>query len=346
MQHILFLCDDREDYLADSLLHGLISLGCHQVVDYPKKELLYAGSFTTENRSQLYGHGFTLYGLLPERQVDRTLIWKRLEAGKFDLVVLGNIWRQFGLLPQLLKSMRHGCPRLLLLDGDDDPRLYPVSLARLKQHGLHIPGHLQALAGRTRYAKRELDLQQPQHWRELLLPARLRPQLRRLFRRELLKPEPCSFSIPAQWIRTPDPIRKTKLLPRHIVDVEVRSNHLDDSQSGYAFSCQQDYFNDLAQARFGITTKRAGWDCLRHYEIAAAGTVLCFRDLEKKPSHCAPHGLDAGNCLVYTSAADLNLQIQTMGSDRYTNLLAASHAWVQQHTTVHAAARLLQESNS
>lgn len=343
MLNILFLSDDREDYLADSLLHGLISLGCHQVVDYPKKELLYAGSFTAEQRSQLYGHGFTLYGLLPERQVDRTLIWKRLEAGWFDLVILGNIWRQFGLLPQLLKSMRHGRTRLLLLDGDDDARLYPVSLARLKQHGLQIPGPLQALAGRTRYAKRELDLQQPQHWRELLLPARLRPQLRRLFRRQLLNPQPCSFSIPAQWIRTPDPHRKTKLLPRHIVDDEVRSL-LEDSQANYAFSSQQDYFNDLGQARFGITTRRAGWDCLRHYEIAAAGSVPCFRDLQQKPALCAPHGLGTDNCVIYTSAADLHMQLQTMASDRYMNLLAASHAWVQRHTTVQAAARLLQES--
>lgn len=345
MLKILFLSDDREDYLADSLLHGLISLGCHQVVDFPKKELLYADSFTAEQSSQLYGHGFTLYGLLPERRVDRTLIWKRLEDGWFDLVILGNIWRQFGLLPQLLKSMRHGRTRLLLLDGDDDTRLYPVSLARLKQHGLQIPGHLQALAGRTRYAKRELDLQQPQHWRELLLPARLRPQLRRLFRRQLLNPQPCSFSIPAQWIRKPEPHRKTKMLPRHIVDDEVRSQ-LEDSQAKYAFSSQQDYFNDLGKARFGITTRRAGWDCLRHYEIAAAGTVPCFRDLRQKPALCAPHGLGEDNCVIYTSAADLNRQLQTMASDRYMNLLAASHAWVQQHSTVHAAARLLQESAS
>jgi len=341
--NILFLSDDREDYLANSLLHGLISLGCHQVVDYPKKELLYTDSFAAVHHSQLYGHGFTLYGLLPERQVDRTLIWKRLEAGWFDLVILGNIWRQFGLLPQLLKSIKHPRTQLLLLDGDDDPRLYPVSLARLKQHGLQIPGHLQALAGRTRYFKRELDLQQPQHWRELLLPAGLRPQLRRLFSRQLLSPQPCSFSIPAQWIRTPDPNRKSKLLPRHIVDDEVRSQ-LEDSQSGYAFSSQQDYFNDLDLARFGITTRRAGWDCLRHYEIAAAGTVLCFRNLQQKPALCAPHGLDADNCVIYTSAADLNMQLQTMGSDHYTNLLAASHAWVKRHTTVQAAARLLKES--
>ena len=344
MLNILFLSDDREDYLADSLLHGLISLGCHQVVDYPKKELLYAGSFRAEDRNQLYGNGFTLYGLLPERQIDRTLIWKRLEAGGFDLAILGNIWRQFGLLPQLLQSMRHGRTRLLLLDGDDDARLYPVSLTRLKQHGLRIPGHLQELAGRLQYAKRELDLQQPHHWREMLVPAILRPQLRGLFRSQLLKPEPCSFSIPAKWIRTPDPNQKTKLLPRHIVDDEVRSQW-EDSQSKYAFSCQQDYFDDLSRARFGITTKRAGWDCLRHYEIAAAGTVPCFRNLGNKPKLCAPHGLSTENCVIYTSAADLHFQLQNMRSDHYTNLLEASHTWVMNHTTVKAATRLLQSGS-
>lgn len=343
MLNILFLSDDREDYLADSLLHGLISIGIHQVVDYPKKELLYAGSFAPEQRSQLYGNGFTLYGLLPDRQVDRTLIWKRLEAGWFDLVILSNIWRQFGLLAQLVKSMQQRETRLLLLDGDDDARLYPVSLTRLKQHGLQIPGYLQALSGRTAYFKRELDLWQPQHWRELPLPAQLRPQLRRLFRRQLLTPKPCSFSIPAQWIRRPEPSHKTKLLPRHIVDEDVK-NHLGNNHSGYVFGTPQDYFDDLAESRFGITTKRAGWDCLRHYEIAAAGTVPCFRDLGQKPTLCAPHGLSVDNCVIYTSAADLHNQLQAMDSDHYTHLLAGSHAWVQQHTTVQAATRLLQEN--
>ena len=343
MLNILFLSDDREDYLADSLLHGLISMGCHHVVDYPKKEILYSDCLTTENCNQVHGSGFTLYGLLTKRQVDRSLILSRLEAGWFDLVILSNIWRQFGLLAQLIKSTEHGRTRLLLLDGDDDPRLYPVSLAKLKQHGLQIPGHLQALAGRTCYAKRELDLRQPQHWRELLLPAQLRPQMRRLFRRQLLNPQPCSFSIPKQWIRKPDPSQKTKLLPLHIVDTEVQSR-FKTGQSSYAFSNQDDYFDDLAQSRFGITTKRAGWDCLRHYEIAAAGTVLCFRDLQQKPALSAPHGLDADNCINYTSAGDLHMQLQTMDSHQYTNLLMASHAWVQQHTTVKTAERLLQVS--
>ena len=182
MLNILFMSDDREDYLADSLLHGLISLGNHYVVDYPKKEILYSGLLTPEKCAQIHGNGFTLYGLLKERQVDRSLIMSRLEAGRFDLVILSNIWRQFGILPLLLKSMKHGRTKLLLLDGDDDARLYPVSLTKLKQHGIQIPGHLHALDGRIHYAKRELDLERPHHWREMLVPAKIRPQLRHLFR--------------------------------------------------------------------------------------------------------------------------------------------------------------------
>lgn len=342
MLNILFLCDDREDYLADSLLHGLISLGYHHVVDYPKKEIIYAGSITQENKIRLHGNGFTLYGLLPSRDIDRSLILNRLESGWFDLVILSNIWRQFGLLMQIINSVKHGCTKVLILDGDDDARLYPVSLARLRQNGLQIPGPLQKLSGLTYYAKRELDLEQAQHWREFLVPTKLRPQMRRLFGRELLKPKPCSFSIPKQWVRKPSPNLKTKLLPRHIVDTEVQQQ-FKVGQSGYAFSSQEEYFDDLAQSKFGITTKRAGWDCLRHYEIAAAGSVPCFRDLKKKPTICAPHGLDAHNCVVYTSAMDLKIQLQNINRNVYAELLEATHAWIKQNTTVRAAERLLQE---
>jgi hypothetical protein len=343
MQRILFLSDDREDYLADSLLHGLISLGSHQIIDYPKKELLYKKSFKTDQSNEVYGRGFTLYGLLPERTVDRTLIWKRLESGWFDLVIMGNIWRQFGMMSQLFKSMQGVPTRLLILDGDDDSRIYPVSLTRLKEHGIKFQDWQISLKKRCSYFKRELDEQQPQDWLEFALPPKLRPAVRQLFKKRGICPRPCGFAIPAQWIRQPDPNQKTKLLASHVVDPEV-SQHFQCGRLDYAFQSQRAYFNDLAQAHFGITTRRAGWDCLRHYEIAAAGTVPCFRHLEQKPFLCAPHGLDRRNCVIYTSADDLNMQLQTMEIDHYMNLLEASHAWVQQHTTVQAAARLLQEN--
>src|SRR5204863_8665429 len=87
---------------------------------------------------------------------------------------------------------------------------------------------------------------------------------------------------------------KANLLPRHIVDPEVRAR-VAGASAAYAFDSEADYYADLQRARFGITTRRSGWDCLRHYEIAANGAVPCFRDLTLKASTCAPHGLGDDN---------------------------------------------------
>ena len=41
----------------------------------------------------------------------------------------------------------------------------------------------------------------------------------------------------------------------------------------YIYNTEKEYYNDYAESRFGVTLKKAGWDCLRHYEIIAAGEI-------------------------------------------------------------------------
>ncbi len=341
---ILFLTDDREDYLADSLLHGLISLGCHDVVDYPRKELLYSSTFPADRRLSVYGNGFTLYGLLPERVADRSLIWKRIENGEFDTIFIGNIWRQFGCLPQLSKSIKrcHKRLELAILDGDDDPRLYLFSAARLKEYNT-CSSHLFDLGDtRVSYFKRELDSKQPHSWIENIIPRYLRQPALRNWLGKQLKVISCSFSIPSQWIREPLTTRKIKLLPKHIVDPEV-INHFQTGSATYAFQNQTDYFEDLSSARYGITTKRSGWDCLRHYEIAAAGCVPCFRKLNRKHETSAPHGLDQTNCIIYDNAIDLQRKFNDICEKKYRELLQGSHRWILTHTTTEEAGRIISQ---
>src|SRR4051794_19528975 len=67
MPSVLFLHANAEDYLADSLLHGLRSLLGADVVDVPRRDSLYE----VEDQSRVYGRGFTLYGTLPEIDVWR-----------------------------------------------------------------------------------------------------------------------------------------------------------------------------------------------------------------------------------------------------------------------------------
>ena len=319
---LLFLTDDREDYLADGVLHGLRSLAGVAVVDVPRKECLYVGGRRCREAPELgvRGGGFTLYGLLqePAGGIDRSQIWRRLEAGWFDAVVVGNVWRQWGQLLQW-QALLAGIP-LLLLDGDDDERLYPSSGTRYRQFGV-MSGLRRLLAAPTcHYFKRELT-------------GRSRPWGRRL------QLHPLAFAVPEEVIVAAVPT-KTQRFPAHVVDAELQA--LIGGSTGYAFADEAAYRADLGAARFGITGRRAGWDCLRHYEIAASGTVLCVRDLDRKPPRCAPHGLvDGDNCLGYTSATGLLQRLEALDPAEERRLQQAALDWVRGQTTRRRAAGLL-----
>ena len=323
ISRVLFLTESREDYLADSLLHGLISLGL-DVVDYPRKQVLYAGhqSCSVEPQLGVRGHGFTLYGLLPDRSVDRSFVIQRLESGWFDLVVIGQIWRQWGQLLDLAPFLQ--TVPVVLLDGDDDTRLFHRSGTRLRRYGWQ-PFPIRS--GRCLYLKREWQGEGGQSSRCRVVPA--------------------SFSIPLEKIRPIHLEGKKQRFASHCVDPEV--SRACGLHTSYAFASEEAYYDDLAASRFAVTTKRGGWDCLRHYEIAAAGAVPCVRQLETKPSACAPHGLQAGvNCLSYQSWTDLQAQIVALEADptAYQQLLEASREWVHQHTTTASAQRLLEAASA
>jgi len=319
---ILFLTDDREDYLADGLLHGLRELPSVELVDYPRKECMYEGGRKSSVAPEfaVRGGGFSLYGLLHEQEdaIDRSQIYRRLEAGWFDAVVLSNLWRQWGLLMQWRELLAR--QPLLLLDGDDDERLYPRSGTRFRQFGFANGLNVLLQAADTHLYKRELTRSSK--------PWGLRLQV-----------HPLSFSIPAAVIFDSVPA-KTQMFQTHIVDSELLE--LTAGSKEHFFVDESAYRSDLGAARFGITTRRAGWDCLRHYEIAASGTIPCFRNLNNKPPKCAPHGLvDGFNCLSYSSATDLHSRIKYLNDN--DELLMQQHAlaWARQSSTIVRAQQLL-----
>jgi len=54
-------------------------------------------------------------------------------------------------------------------------------------------------------------------------------------------------------------------------------------QDGYKFDIEQEYYDDYNKSYFGVTMKKAGWDCMRHYEILANNCIPYFTDLEDCP---------------------------------------------------------------
>ena len=55
-------------------------------------------------------------------------------------------------------------------------------------------------------------------------------------------------------------------------------------ESTYIYSEQTDYYTMYQKSLFGLTWKKAGWDCLRHYEILSQGCLPLFLDIHHLPT--------------------------------------------------------------
>jgi hypothetical protein len=328
---ILVITSPHEDYLADSLFLGLRELAGTNCVDWPKAEVLYR-DHGIDSRNRIYGRGFTLYtGILEDLPVDRFRVEVGVQEKKFDLIVFSSIHRQFGVFLQL-RPWLDG-KNTILIDGADNPTPYPA-------HGFFwrrpyywcLPRAHRAFL----YFKRE--------WTEdtsFSIASRLIPRGARKWLPAALNLRQISFSFPSEKIVKGFPVKK-KDFPRHIVDPEV-AERVPGSATSYAFSSEAQYYEDLQDSRFGITTKRSGWDCLRHYEIAANSAVPCFRDLDKKPANCAPHGLNETNSICYHSAHELLDRIKGLTDEEYTRLQQGALRWVRAQTTELRAKEILEE---
>jgi len=329
---VLFLHANGEDYLSDALLHGLRSVLGDAIVDVPRRDGLYQ-DLQPDTRAKMYGLGFTLYGLLPEAQVDRT--WSMMHAvdGEFDVIIVGDVhrnWDPWVHLRSHLSDLRAHETTVVVIDGGDGPVLYPHGPTWWKRMR---PWPLPRAHGRVFMFKRELCPLTARVRYYGLLPGKLGL---RLLRRNV---EPIAFSIPEEHLATGTE-EKTQLLGSHVVDPEVAAL-VQPEGTGYRFATQEAYFADLRASRFAVTTKKAGWECLRHYEIAAAGCVPCFRDLDRKPEACAPFGLDESNCVAYSSAAELLARLEAIGDEEYAALRAGALAWAGRNTTRERAHELL-----
>lgn len=324
---VLVVTPGHDDFMIDGLVHGLRELLGPGAVELPRIDHLYV-DYPPERLAGLHGLGFVFGRLLEDdRAVDRTRALYRACDGEFDLVVFGDIWRTFGQWAQWMPKLRASGVPLAVIDSSDRIEPYPYAgewwrvrvwwtLPRIRRRAVHF--------------KRETSRWSGWFRSYLMLPPPLAPKLR---------VEPIGFGVPAAMI-TSAPAAKTKDFARHVVDAELAP--LVGGQSDYPFSSAADYRADLERSRFAATTKKAGWDALRHYEIAAAGAVPCFRDLDRKPASAAPHGLiDGVNCLAYSDPRALVERISSIDEQRYAELRAGAIAWARQNTTRALAERVL-----
>jgi hypothetical protein len=324
---ILYLSSTAPDYLQDGLLVGLREVLGGNLVDYPKKEWVY------KSTEKSIGHStrkeFTFHRILEDLAINRESIQKRIVDKEFDYIVFSSIHRQIQLLQELLPLLKR--KKVIIMDGEDHPSIFPYNGGYWRNYKYwFLPRvHLKYL-----YFKREYTPETIYYRFYRLIPKAICKRMR------LKQVKPISFCFPTSKI-VDQFSEKEKLFPEHVVDMEV-SEKLG-KKTKYVFENEMDYFRDIQKSKYGITTKRSGWDCMRHYEIAANGAVPCFKDMDKKPLTCAPHGLNHSNCIIYSNYQDLMKKINQISETDYQTLRQNACLWAKNNSTFNRAMEFLNE---
>jgi len=327
---ILFFTSETNDYMEDCLLHGLRELLGNNLIDYPKKEIMYRQ--TQDTSIPLHGLGFTLTGLLQNIDIDREDIFKKIQTNYFDYIVFPSIYRQYNLFKKLNKWLTPS--RTVFVDGSDKSRHLSEFTFYLKKTFF---GFSPKIFPDSLYFKRELEDRTYSRFPN----SPVYKLLNKFFPVNRNNIRPISFGIPEEKISNYFP-EKEKKWPVHIVD-EGLISYIPGSFTSYAFDNEKDYYSDLQKSEYGITTKRAGWDCMRHYEIAANRSIICFKNLDHKPMSCAPFDLQDGiNCINYSSFNDLEKKIKNLSKQDYMRLIENSFNWVKSKTTKNIALYFLE----
>jgi hypothetical protein len=162
--------------------------------------------------------------------------------------------------------------------------------------------------------------------------------LQKCFKRELVEEfptvYPTGFGIPSNKINAINLNIKNKLFQS-----TAPSNACFYENSNYKFNNENEYYKDMQESWFGLSCRKGGWDCLRHYEIMANGSVLLFKDFDKKPKLCEP------NCpaISYSNKEELDslmnrLIVNNKPTEKYLNILKEQRTWLLTHGTCESRA--------
>jgi hypothetical protein len=98
------------------------------------------------------------------------------------------------------------------------------------------------------------------------------------FKRELIEDHknllPITFGIPTSKLAIPG-MNKT----------QEYATCVPGQPETYVFKSEQPYYEDYQKSYYGVTMKKAGWDCMRHYEILGNNCIPYFVGLEDCPKN-------------------------------------------------------------
>lgn len=116
--------------------------------------------------------------------------------------------------------------------------------------------------------------------------------------------------------------------------------------STYIYNNETDYYKGYQESYYAVTCKKAGWDCLRHYEILANGSIPYFLDIENAPRDAMfllPRDLIIESMNI-PGVSYLHIDHEKFDKDKYYELLNKLLDYTRKYlTTEYMASYLLKE---
>ena len=147
------------------------------------------------------------------------------------------------------------------------------------------------------------------------------------FKRELVNEhpnlKPITFAIPTPKLAKPNKNKSQEY-----------ATCIPGQPETYVFKEEQPYYEDYQKSYYGVTMKKAGWDCMRHYEILGNYCMPYFTDLEDCPKDTLssfPKGL-------LLEAKEL---ASNFNQEKYYTLLDKVFEHTKQHLTTKSLAKYI-----
>lgn len=157
------------------------------------------------------------------------------------------------------------------------------------------------------------------------------------FKRELSEENryvlPIHFAIPEEkFVPDLEKLEKDKLF--------APCNPMD--KTTYVYKTEESYYKQYQESFFGITMKKAGWDCLRHYEIIAQGCAPYFYEITECP-YLTMHKFPRLEVMRLMQIADYYLQTESLNLEAYLANLKYLFSYAKQYLTTKALTKYVIE---
>jgi hypothetical protein len=255
------------DYQSDMLFHGLVKKLGRNV--HTTHDLWWHHKDKKEKNPQLFneiwGSGFTIYGLLDKEEYEHkgaeVLTNIEVTCEMENLITNINVMSAGSRYDAVVIPIHH------TMTKQDDYLLEVINFLQdvgfEKKQIIVVDGwdkeHLNRnIASLCTYYKREMKDHHEEYAR------------------------PISFAFPKEKIRKLNDSKRTlAFAPLIPVNQSIDPSYM----STYAYETEESYYDMYQTAHFSYTSKKGGWDTLRHYEIIANGSIPFFVDIEKCPKH-------------------------------------------------------------